>query len=193
MHKCVRRNLFDPNPYQLLAGTSIHVQPLPTRGGGWGSREQSRRCHGGVYCDCVAYFDSRGRCFWKGFFLLNEPADGNTNQVVGSFVEKLCKAAPGKLRRGRPVEQLTHLLTYSLTPAPPPLPPLLTHLLALMLCRLVPNAENYTMLSSHQPAMSKRGRQSLTDAFVPKQLAPLKVEFAKALAFPGPTPLYVLL
>jgi len=60
-----------------------------------------------------------------------------------------------------------------------------------MLCRLVPNAENYTMLSSHQPGMSKRGRQSLTDAFVPKQLAPLKVEFAKALAFPGPTPLYV--
>ena len=115
MHKCVRRNLFDPNPYQLLAGTSIHVQPLPTRGGGWGSREQSRRCHGGVYCDCVAYFDSRGRCFWKGFFLLNELADGNTNQVVGSFVEKLCKAAPGQLRRGRPVEQLTHLLTYSLT------------------------------------------------------------------------------
>ena len=76
----------------------------------------------------------------------------------------------------------THLLTYSLTPCPPS---------PLSLCRLVPNAENYTMLSSRQFGMSNLARQSLTDALVPKELARLGVEFAKGLGFPGPTPLYV--
>ena len=77
------------------------MEPRPTRGDGWGSREESQRELDGIKWTCIAYFDDQGRCYYKTFVLLDAPQDAPAKVIVEEFVDDMEAAAPGGLWRAR--------------------------------------------------------------------------------------------
>ena len=74
--------------------------PLATRGGGWGSREETRCEIGGEAFTFIAYYDDEAICCWKGI-MLRPLHEASLDEMVGALVGSLTAAAPGLLRRGK--------------------------------------------------------------------------------------------